>query len=559
MTSRIIIGLLVLLILGAAVFLLYRSGFSEGNVILKVEAPDQALSGEEIEYRVIIENRNNFDLNGTKLSLFYPGGTIWFNEEGRPFNSSINNLDSAGVGSRERKEFILRAVLNGEKGEVKKIKAEFIYKPSNLRSVFQKSAEAGTTISKVSIPLTLSGPPNILSGQLVQVSLDLRNETENDFKDLEVVFSYPDGFIFKKASLLPDQGNNVFNLPFLKSGEGLRISIEGNVSGFEKESKRFTAALKKKIDGKFFDFQKAQVLLTVSSPLLALDISMNDSKDYISGAGDRLRYKIKFSNNSENNFSALELSVKLEGQMLELASLKTSGFFDQNSRTILWNAAAEPALANLAPGQSGEVFFEINLKPDFPKAFGKNYSLKAGALIQTSSVPPDFNLDKITAAAELITKVKSKTDFTSKAFYNDSVFPNLGPVPPQVGQKTTYTIHLKIVNEGNDLTNVRIVSSLLPGISWENKFKVTPTQSDLNYNSSTGQVSWSVPTVPAGTGVVSPVFEAVFQVGITPSLNQSGQNLEILKEAVLEAVDNFTKEKINLSQPGINTSNISNE
>lgn len=555
MTRRIVIGLLILLIFGTAIFLLYRSGFREDNVILKIEAPDQALSGEEIEYRLIIENRNNFDLNSTKLSLSYPGGTVWFNEEGQPFNSAINNLDSAGLQSRERKEFILRAVLTGEKGEIKKTKAEFTYSPSNIRSFFQKSAEVGTTISKVSIPLALSGPPNVLPGQAVQVSLDLRNETENDFKDLEVVFSYPDGFIFKKASPLPDQGNNVFNLPLFKPGEGVRITIEGDISGFEKESKRFAAALKRKIDGKLFDFQKVQVLLTVSSPLLTVDVSLNNSKDYIAEAGDKLKYKVGFLNNSDNNFSALELSAKLEGQMFDLASLKTSGFFDQNGKTILWNAAAEPALANLAPNQRGEVFFEIGLKPDFPKAFGKNYSLKAGSSIQTSSVPPDFNLDKITALAELVTKVKSKTGFTSKAFYTDSTFPNSGPVPPKVGQKTTYTIHWKIVNEGNDLTNVRIVSSLLPGISWESKFKITPAQSDLNYNPSTGEVSWSLPTVPAGTGIVSPVFEAVFQVGVAPSVNQSGLNLEILKEAVLEAVDNFTKEKINLRQPSINIPN----
>ncbi|MEK7659439.1 MAG: hypothetical protein AAB338_02180 [Patescibacteria group bacterium] len=555
MKKRIIIGLLIFLIFGAAIFLLYRSGFREGNVILKIEAPEEAVSGEEIKYKLIVENRNNFGLRDAKLSFSYPGGTIWFNQEGQPSDSLINNFDSAGLQSRERKEFILRAVLTGEKGEIKKAKAGFTYSPSNIRSVFQKSAEAGTTISKVSIPLTLSGPPNVLPGQLAQVSLDLRNETENDFKDLEAVFFYPDGFTFKKASLSPNQGNSVFNLPLLKSGEGVRISIEGNVSGFEKESKRFIVVLKRKIDGKFFDLQKAQVFLIVSSPLLAVDVSLNDSKDYIAGAGDKLKYKIRFSNNSDNNFSALELSVKLEGQMFDSASLKTSGFFDQNSKTILWNAAVEPALANLTPNQSGEVSFMINLKPDFPKAFGKNYSLKAGSLIQTSSVPPDFNLDKITASAELITKVKSKTDFISKAFYNDSVFPNTGPYPPQVGQKTTYAIHWKIVNEGNDLTNVRIVSSLLPGISWEDKIKVTPTQSDLNYNPSTGQVSWSIPTVPAGTGIVSPVFEAVFQVGVTPSVNQSGQNLEILKEAVLEGVDNFTKDKINLNQPSLNTSN----
>ena len=469
----------------------------------------------------------------------------------------MNNLDLNFLESREKKEFTLRTVINGEKGEIKKAKANLTYSPSNLSSVFRKNVEASITISKASISLALSAPPSVLSGQRVQVSLDLRNETENDFENLQVMFSYPDGFVFKKATPSPNEGNNLFSLTSLKPGDGKRIAVEGDISGFEKEGKRFTAVLRKKFGDRYFDIQKVQALLTVSTPLLATDVLVNDSKDYIARAGDTLRYKIRFANSSNNNFSALELIAKLEGQMFDFASLKTDGFFDQNSKTILWNAAVNPLLANLAPNQDGDVSFEINLKQDFPKVFGKNYSLKVSSLIQTMSVPPDFNLDKISASADLITKIKSKNEFTSKAFYNDSVFSNSGPVPPRVSQKTTYTIHWKIVNEGNDLTSVRIVSSLLPGICWEDKFKVTPTQSDLDYNPSTGQVVWTIPTVPAGTGVVSTVFEAVFQVGLTPSINQKNQAPEIIKETILEATDNFTKEKINLSQPSINTQTIS--
>lgn len=553
MKRRIVIGLFILLILGTVIFLLYRSGFREGQVILRIEVPEEAVSGEEIEYKLVVENKNNFDLRNTKLSFSYPDGSIGLNENGQPLSSLLNNLDLNSLKSREKKEFILRVVINGEKGETKKAKANLTYSPSNLSSVFKKSVEASTTISNVSIPLTLSAPPSVLSGQRVQVSLDLRNETKNDFENLQVIFSYPDGFTFKKATPSPDEGSNLFDLASLKAGAGKRITIEGDISGFEKEGKKFTAVLRKKFGGRYFDIQKIQTLLTVSTPLLTTDISANDSKDYIARAGDKLKYKIKFANNSNNNFSALELSAKLEGQMFDFASLKTNGFFDSNTKTILWNAAAEPLLSNLAPNQSGEVSFEVDLKQDFPKVFGKNYSLKVSSLIQTMSIPPDFDLDKISASADLVTKIKSKNEFTSKAFYNDSVFSNSGPIPPRVSQKTTYTIHWKIINEGNDLTNVRVVSSLLPGISWENKFKVTPTQSDIRYDPSLGRVSWIIPTVPAGTGVVSTVFEAVFQVGITPSINQKNQAPEIIKETTLEAQDNFIKENINLSQPSINT------
>lgn len=551
MKRRLIVGLFILLVLGIAIWLLYRSGFREGLVILEVEASEVAFSGQEIEYKVRVENKNKTDLIDVRLSFFYPENSIPLNEKGQGLSSLIKNLDLEALREGEQREFIFKAVLTGEKGEIKKAKADLTYTPSNIRSVFKKSSEAATTISRTAVSLILSAPPNVLPGQSISVSLDIRNESGEELKDSQVVFSYPDGFIFKRANPSPNEGSWTFSIISLKPNEGMRITVEGEISGFEKEGKRFEAVLRKNLGGQFFDFQKTQTLLTVATPLITADVSVNGSKDYLAKPADKLKYTIKFSNNSNYHFSALELNAKLEGQLFDFSSLKSTGFFDQGSSTILWNAAAEPLLASLAPNQNGEVSFEISLKNEFPKVFGKNYSVKVGSLIQTSSVPSDFGLEKISAAANLITKIKSETEFTSRAIYNDSVFPNSGPEPPKVGQKTTYTIHWRIVNEGNDLTNARIVSSLLPGITWENKFRLTPTQSDFNFNPSTGQISWTVPTVPAGSGIVSPVFEAVFQVGITPAQNQANQNVEITKETVFEAVDNFTKESVKITEPAI--------
>ncbi len=556
MTRRIFIGLFVLLILGISIWLLYRSGFREGQVSLEIEAPEEAIAGEEIEYKVIVENKNNFDLGGINLSFFYPEGSIPLSQEERPASSLTSKLDLSELESRSKKEFVLKGIIAGEKNEVKKARASLTYRPSNITTTFEKNAEVATTISSAPVFLNLSAPPNVLPGQLVQVSLDFRNESNKDLNDLQIVFSYPDGFSLKKSVPLADQNNNIFNLDSLKADEAGRITLEGNISGFEKEAKRFTAALKKKIGNQFFEIQKTQISLTISTPLLTTDVLANDSKNYIAEAGDKIRYTIKFSNNSNYNFSALELRAKLEGQMFDFSTLKSSGFFDQNSRTILWNAAAEPLLSNLAPNQGGEVSFDIELKDDFPKSFSKDYSLRVSSSIETSSVPPDFGLEKISASADLISKIKAKAEFTSEAFFNDSIFPNSGPVPPRVGQKTTYTIHWKIIGEGNDLTNVRIISALLPGLNWEDKVKVTPSQSDLDYNPSTGRISWNLSTVPAGTGVISTVFEAVFQIGITPSVNQTGQSPEIIKEINFEAVDNWTKQNIEINLPGINTSAI---
>src|SRR3989344_5788314 len=139
MKRRIIIGLLVLLILGTAVFLLYQSRFREGRVVLALFAPESASSGEEIEYKLTVENKNNFDLVDVGLSFFYPEGSIPLNGESQLLNLSVSNLDLGVLESRDKKELSFRAVISGEKGEVKKARANLFYSPSSFRSVFQKS------------------------------------------------------------------------------------------------------------------------------------------------------------------------------------------------------------------------------------------------------------------------------------------------------------------------------------------------------------------------------------------------------------------------------------
>jgi hypothetical protein len=130
MAKRVLIGLFVFSVLGIAIFLLYRSGFREGQVELKIEAPEEAVAGQEIEYKIIAENKNNFNLKNARLSFFYPEKSIALDQDGQPLDSSlVNDFNLGDFESRDKKEFVLKAVLTGEKGEIKKAKATFIYSP----------------------------------------------------------------------------------------------------------------------------------------------------------------------------------------------------------------------------------------------------------------------------------------------------------------------------------------------------------------------------------------------------------------------------------------------
>lgn len=548
---------LLLVIFAAINFLLRRVPFREGNVLMKIELPETVVAGEKMEYKIKIENKNKVSLLNSKLTVFYPEKSIVLNQENNPVDSLVDNIDIGTIESKSEKELNLKSIITGEPGEIKKIKAVLTYKIPKSKTVFEKTTEEGLTISRLRIPTTFVGPPNAISGQSIQLIFDFRNEGEDDINDLRVKFIYPDGFDFSKSSPLTSEDNNIWNIAVLEAGNGKRILVDGRISGLENETKSFIAILQRKIGDKFVDLQRNSTQLVISNPLLSVNISVNNKEEFIAQAGDVMNYIIKFSNNSSNNFSALELKASLSGAMVDFSTVDTDGFFNETTKTILWNAAVNPLLSNLGPNQEGEVRFKIKLKNDFPKVFGsKNLFVKVDAVLETPTVPPDFHLEKVSAKDSLITKISSKLDFESLAFYDDSDIRNSGPVPPRVGQKTTYTIHWRIINEGNDLVNVRVSSFLMPGISWEDNFKASPNQPDPVYDSRTGEVVWSLPVVPAGSGSYLPKFDLAFQVGLIPGSNQSGKNMEILKDVKFEAVDNFTNKSIVITKPGINTGNI---
>jgi len=539
---------LILAIFAVVNFLIGRVPFREGNVVLSIELPETIVAGEELEYKVRIENKNKVNLLNTQLDFFYPEKSVVFDEQNNVLDSLIRNIDIGTIKSKSVKEISLKSIVTGERGEIKKVKAVLTYNIPSTHSTFEKVAEEGLTISRLRILTTFVGPPSAISGQGIQLIFDFRNEGDNNLNDLRVRLIYPDKFDFSKSSPLPSENNNVWDISVLEAGNGKRVVVDGKISGSENETKIFTAILQKKFGDKFVDLQRNTTQLVISSPLLSVKTFVNDKEEeLVAKAGETLNYVIKFKNNSSVNLSALELKSTLSGNMFDFSTIDTDGFFDEATRTILWNAAVNSLLSNLGPNQGGEVRFKVRLKNDFPKVFGaKNLFVRVDAVLETPTVPPDFHLEKISAKDTLITKIASRVNFEQIAFYNDSEIKNSGPVPPRVGEKTTYTIHWQIENEGNDLVNVRVSSFLMPGITWENKFKTIPNQPSPTYDSRTGEIVWSLPVVPAGSGSYLPKFELIFQVGLIPSSNQVGEFVDILKDINFEAVDNFTNEKIKL-------------
>lgn len=563
-TKYIAAGLCLLLLIAFAFFFMGRGSFKEGDIKLKIEAQTEITGGDLVTYKITYKNMNSISLSEAKLRILYPPDAVVV-KDGNIVDLPAENFDIGTIGTNDSDEKELSAYVVGDRGDVKSMKATLTYRAGNLSSTFQKEAILATTITNLAVPITLVATPTIISGQNTSYLIDYRNQAAQDLDNLRFVVKYPQGFVPNKFSPEPSSraiGQSIWDVAKLKQGDGSRISVQGTLSGGERESKTVFVILQKKITtpagDAYVDFEKAEASSVISTPVLSLNLRLNDSDDYVAHLDDGLRYRLKFQNNSSENITGLSLSAKLDGNMYDLATVRSDGFFDGRLNTIFWNASTVPGLNLLSPNQSGTVDFEVRLKNSFSGGLGANDSfVKASARIETPNVPASLDLDKLTANYELITRISTAPTFDQKIFVNDPVFGSNGPFPPKVNQKTNFTTRWSLVNPANDISQTKIVATLAPGVNWENQIRVNGATVQPSYDSRLSTVTWDLGTLPAGTGVSFPVFEAFFQISITPSINQVGQQVTLLKNVRFEGVDTFTKEKITRTLQDATTGNVS--
>jgi len=511
------------------------TSFDRDRVKLEIKGAERIVSGEEVTYLVKYQNQTRLDLTSIKLVFHYPDQSIPLETEDLVQTIDLPDL---AVGQENQIELPVRVI--GLQNETKKAWAELSYQPGEITSTFTNQAEFSTKIISVPLILDLDLPNRLVNGQSFNFSLKYLNQGEVSFDDLQIQLDYPTGFTFQTAEPQPLEEDRIWSLSDLMAGQEGKIFIQGTIQGEEGESKRFKAQLGLFKEEQFTPLAETVNALQISLSPLSVSQTVNGTTDYITQAGQKLTYQIDYENTTDVSIRDVVITSKLESSALDLTSLELAqGSFDGASQTITWKASNLPALEFLGPYQTGQLTFSVKVKNPLPIV---NYSDKNFKIINTvkiDSPQPPLSLKDIEIAgqSQTITKVASQMTLQAKGYYSDDLISNSGPIPPKVGQTTTYTIKWRLINTANDLDQVKIEASLPPHVQWKNK--ISPTNADLEYDSQTGRLVWQVGDLPAATGILLPVKQVAFQVAITPGLAHLGSFVELVGQSKATGQDTF--------------------
>jgi len=558
------IGIAVL-VSGILIFLVFflfwnREDFSIEDVDFEISAPKMAEAGEPVDFIFVCKNKSKKDLQNVKLSLKHPLGI--FDVKTAAFLGNSFDFSNVPSGGEAKKEFKLS--LFGKKDEVKEIKAKAEFFPKDSEKSYFLEGRSETKISSVPLFLRFDMPAQAATGQEINFSFEYTSKSKYDFPNFAARAIYAPGFQFFSATPSPEEENNFWIFDALKSKEEGKVAIRGSTSGIKEENKQFRTELGIIDEGQFFPiFEEFGVFKIVETPLSIWQF-VNNKSDYAARIGGLLNFVIKYKNNTKEKLREVFINMNLEcrnsqDEIKECLNWKelniVNGEFNGFTKTISWRASGAPELQELSPGEEGEVKFSIVVKEKLPitSEADKNFFIKSRAKIDMNPqyVPQSLKGFKIDNEIVSMTKINSWLTLVSRGYYNHPIIKNSGPVPPKVGETTTYTIVWELQNLVNDLKEVVVEGSLPTNVIWKNKFY--PEDADIQFQSYTGKVIWKLGKVSANTGTILPKKEVAFQVAIQPSRDLIKRSVDLTENIQAEGIDVFTESRLKAANPKITT------
>ena len=546
----IVIALFVLGVLTLFYFLGGFNAISGQNINLKIVAPASLEGGERISWEVSVTNSNRKVLETAELIFEYPEGTRVLDPNVR----GLRERRSLGkIASEENVKTSFDAFLFGETDAVKKAKVTLEYRSEDSSAILVKEAEFETKILRSPVGVSFDGAGELRAGQDAEIKINYISNASGELANLYLELESPAGFIFKKGIPKSEDDGKTWRLGTLKPGEGGSVIVQGTISGEDLEEKSFKVQVgTKTVSGKFEVYGGGVATVKIRRPFMDIHLALNGERQFIARPGEVMDAEVNFKNNLPVSIQNAVVEVFFEGTGLNERGIRVpDGNYRSSTRSVLWNATSAEILRNLNPGDGGSFRMQFSFLNPMPlrSSEDKNFSLKLRAEIKPSAVPSGFFGTDVRGTDTAEVKLASELQLVRRGFFFANIIPNSGPLPPKVGQETTFTIVWSLTNATNDLDALTVRAALPPYMNWKNTLR--PEDSEVSFDESSGEIQWKVGLLRAGTGFLRPAREIAFQVGLVPGANQIGSSPELAGPVLAQGRDLFTNVVLRAEAPAL--------
>ena len=553
------------LALGFALFRFFGGSntVSGNNIDILVSGPVSIGGGEELPLDVLVKNNNNTDLQTVDLRIEFPVGTRQPGDVQSELKRYSEVLGDISLGkSAER---IVKAVLFGQENTQQVVKVTVEYRVAGSNAVFSKEKDYNVLISSSPVNISVLGPTEINSNQPVSFTANIASNSVTTVKNLILKIDYPFGFTLNNSTPKSvSSDGSIFSIGDLEPGAKRVINISGVAQGQDGEQRvfKFTVGTESTTNDNNIDVPLSIYTSTLSlkKPSLGVSILLDQSSDQvISASGDKkINGQISWQNNLTDKIENASVKIQLKGNILNRDSVSVeNGFYNSIDNSINFDKNDYSDLATINPGDTGNMGFSFSLySPDSKSSisFGNSeldMTIDAVGDIAGSNGGVQGTLFSDTRTIKELSNLK----ILSRSLHTVGAFENSGPVPPQAESETTYTVVWTATDSFNSISGAKVTAILPPYVKWTGY--TSPFTEKINYDANSGQVVWDVGNMQPGLGTDSQAREVSFQVSITPSLSQVGNELNLINETTISGIDVFSGQRVGEVKPPTTTNIVS--
>ena len=556
---NILIFVFIVLVLGAGAYyyIFYNKGTDSTAVDMQIAAPATVTAGQDMTYTVTYNNQEYVGLKNVNIKLNYPSNFIFTSADPAPsVNSDTWNIDM--IGQRSSGKIIVKGKIIDKVGASSIVLAQMLYTPENFSSQFTKQDSATVIVKDLGFDPAFDFSNTVLVGQEQQINIDLK-PTATDYLPQFVMHMQKDDNIILDDTIIDngakgaengnslvvqkikDAQNNIWQVSGLAQKEE-NFTVKYHVKNKTSDNQQIVLTFTANAGNKDYTFLEQDIPIQVMKSDLNLSLIMNSSNtDQAVNFGQTLSYTIDYANKGEGAMQDVAIMAVLNSDFVDWTTLNDSNKGREMGNTITWTKDQIPALAKVDVGAKGEIDFSVNVLPFKESDLGKNFAIKSyaqyalGGLNSVgSSTTASSGIDN--QSNTINSSINSDLGFKEQVrYFDENNMPvGDGPLPPTVGQTTTFKVYWNLTNNLHDL-NDAVVQTVLPdGVQWSANNRTSV--GTISYDGSTKTVTWQIGRLPIT------VFEASaeFNIGLTPTQDQQNKIVVLVSGSKVTATDTNT-------------------
>lgn len=546
LTSILLTVVITLSVVALAVltaFFVYQKYFSapsDQRFEISINAPEELVSGEKTSITINYKNPTNVPLADLQIDAKLP--TAFHMQEATPGPSNIEDLiwEIGSLQAGSDQSITIEGVWIAEVPSSTPIQVFANYRPSNFNSDFQAISTVYVNTVSSTLATVFDGKEEGQPGETLEYEFTIENTGNETLETVEASLVLPNGFFLETSKPEIEAGKPpVWKFDVIESEAIEKITFSGSFAADTEGFQYFDINISIADENRSLPQTHVQGFTDVVGDNLSLQLVANGSTNNVTAKlGENVRIAIAIENTGENIIENASLLLDFQADK-SIPLIWNDAELDGGAITsagILWSNSA---LGKLTPGQKRTLNLTFPLRDALTNSHADTFQILAATTV-----------DGLTVKSTPITlSINTQATFAASArYYTDNGAPlGIGPMPPQVGNYTTYRVVWSIDNDLHDLDNVRVQALLPPHVTWKNQFDVD--LGNITFDEDSRMVVWNITQLPKNISHL----DATFSISINPDGNDVGTFVKLMSGSTMTAKDTVTNATLTTATESITT------